>query len=271
MALSKDELVIDDSTDDAVLFPPGFGRGQEPRDWDEFPPEMMASPDEMSLIPRGEWSDRIKDLVRTGSQLSDIRNRADNGKMFVNLDQGQNGYCWAFSTGHCVVIDRAKMNQPFVRLNPTAVGAIVKKGRNEGGWCGLSLKFLRDVGIPDEKYWPGQSRDLKYDTSEMRANAAMHRVTEDWYDLARQDWSQRMTFDQVATCLLNRVPCALDFDWWGHSVCGMDLVEIEPGDFGIRILNSWLNWGANGTGVLRGSKALPNGAVAIRSSRATVQ
>jgi hypothetical protein len=44
----------------------------------------------------------------------------------------------------------------------------------------------------------------------------------------------------------------------------MDLEEVEPGSFGVRILNSWKNWGENGTAVLRGDKALPTNAVAPR-------
>jgi len=72
--------------------------------------------------------------------------------------------------------------------------------------------------------------------------------------------------------LLQRIPCALDFYWWSHSVAGLDPEEVEPGSFGIRIWNSWTDgWSENGTAVLRGDKALPNGAVATRGVPATAE
>ncbi len=78
-----------------------------------------------------------------------------------------------------------------------------------------------------------------------------------------------MTFDMVMSCLLGRIPCALDFNWWGHSVMGCDPVEVERNSFGIRIRNSWRDsWGDRGFSVLRGSKAIPNGAVGLRTTNA---
>jgi hypothetical protein len=64
------------------------------------------------------------------------------------------------------------------------------------------------------------------------------------------------------------IPCVGDFNWWGHSVCLLDVVEVEPGDFGIRILNSWSDqWGERGTSVLRGSKCRPDNAIATRTTK----
>ena len=61
------------------------------------------------------------------------------------------------------------------------------------------------------------------------------------------------------------LPVVVDLNWWGHSICAMDPVEVEPGSFGIRILNSWSDkWGDLGEAVLRGSKAHPDGSVAPR-------
>lgn len=269
MSIQPGELIIERNTNNDILYPKDCGRGQEPRDWKEFPPEMMASPDEMDLIPESEWSARIQEMEETKSRLSDIMMTMDNGKMFVNLDQGQNGYCWGHSTTHCVIFDRAVKNQPHVRLSATALCAILMNGQNQGAWCGKSLKGLRDIGVPTTQFWNGTSRDLSQVTPKLRENAALHKVTSDWYDLAKQEWSQEMTFNQIMTALLRRQPTAGDFNWWGHSVMLMDPVEIEPGDFGIRILNSWLNWGTNGTAVLRGSRARADGAVTVRSSKAT--
>ena len=258
-------FVIDDSTPTDVLFDSRFGRGAEPRDYKLDPPEMFAPPSEMPLIPRSEWSVRIKEKTRLGAHLSDVRNRAANGQPMPNLDQGSVGYCWAHSVVHTVMIARAVANQPYVPLSAYAVAAIIKGGRDEGGWCGLAAKFVREVGVPAQSFWPQGQRSLVLDTPTMRENAARHKVTEDWVDLTRPVWNNQLTFDQLATCLLAGVPCAVDFNWWGHSVCALDLVEVEANSFGIRILNSWANWGDNGTAVLVGSRAIPDGAIATRA------
>lgn len=252
-----DIIIDDDRKSDMYAFPPNTARGLIPRDYAVDPVEMFAAPDSMVLIPRSEWSDRIKEQEATKSRLSDIRT-------FTNLDQGQNGYCWSHSTVHAVMVQRQKANQPFEPLSAYGIAAIIKKGRNEGGWCGLSAKFAREVGVPSQKYWPQLDRSLAHDTALMRTDAATRKVTEDWVDLTREVYDQNLKFDQVASCLLQGVPCPVDFNWWAHSVCALDLVEVEPGSFGLRILNSWKDWGENGMGVLRGSKAIPDGALAIR-------
>ena len=97
---------------------------------------------------------------------------------------------------------------------------------------------------------------------------AKYKSDEDYFDMGRQVYDQYMTFAQVATCLLLNIPCALDFNWWGHSVCGLDLVEYSPSKFGILIWNSWGDaWGDRGEGLLRDGKEIPNGAVGVRTMR----
>jgi hypothetical protein len=256
------DYIIDDDNDD-LAFPGGVRYSLIPRDYSIYPPEMFAPPSDMQLIPRSEWGDRIKEKVAAQSQLSDLRN-------FQALDQNGQPYCWAYSTTSAVMLVRAVNNQPMVRLSAHAVGCKVMNFAQQGGWCGLSAKFHREVGCPSVEAWPEKSMSRANDRPETWADGALHKVTEDWVDLTRDVYDQNLTFDQVATCLLNNIPCAVDFNWWSHSVCAMDLVEVEAGSFGIRILNSWTEtWGEKGTSVLRGSKAIPDGAVAIRVTGAS--
>jgi len=261
------ELILDDSTPSSVLFPRTHARGAIPRDYATDPVEMFAPPTDMPLIPRSEWSARIKEQKENKSRLSDVRNRGNNGSAVPSLDQGQVGYCWAHSTTHATMIVRMLMGLPYVPLSAYAVAATIKNGRDEGGWCGLSAKFLREKGVPAQSFWPQGDRNYaKYQSNQaVWDNAKLHRTTEDWVDLTRQVYDQSLTFDQLATCLLMGTPCAVDLNWWGHSVCALDLEEVEPNSFGIRIWNSWGDgWSENGTGILRGNKAVPDGAVALR-------
>lgn len=272
MSLRPGELLIEHNTPSVLILPPGKGRGCVPRDFAIDPPEMFDPPSGMPLIPRSEWSARIREMEATQSRLSDLRLRGNGGQAIPSLDQGSVGYCWAHSTTHCAILTRVLANQPCVPLSAYAVAATIKSGADEGGWCGLSAKFLRERGVPSQAIWPQGDRNYrKYDRPETWENAALHRTTEEWVDLTRDVYDQGLTFDQVMTCLLSRIPVAVDFNWWSHSVCALDPVEVEPGSFGIRIWNSWGDsWSDRGMGVLRGQKAVPDGAVAIRTSRPSV-
>jgi len=260
------EIIIDDSTSNDVIFDKRFGRGLVPRDLSVDPPAMFAPPSEITLIPRSEWSARIKEMEATKSRLSDLRDIGNFGQPIPSINQGQSNYCWAHSTTSATIMTRAVNNQPYVPLSAFAVAATIKRGANEGGWCGLSAKFAREKGIPSTQFWPqGKFNYRDYDKPEVWANAALHRTTEDYVDLTREVYDQNIAYDLVMSCLFVRIACALDFNHWSHSVMGADPVEIEPGSFGIRIWNSWGDeWSERGMGILRDSKAIPDGAIAIR-------
>lgn len=268
------EMVIDDSNFESVIgeMVDGEykGHGLVPRDLANYPKEMFAPPSDLVLIPRSEWSDRIKEMEQAESRTSDILLRGG----VPSLDQGQAPYCWAHSTVGCVQAVRAINNQPYVPLSAFAVAATIKKGAQEGGWAGLSAKFIRERGVPSQQLWPqGNSNYRQFDKPTVWENAALHKTMEDWVDLTREVYDQNLGFDQLATCLLLNIPCATDWNFWSHSTMSCDLVEVEAGDFGVRIRNSWgPNWptqGAGGFGILRGAKCIPDGALAIRASGAS--
>ena len=132
------------------------GYGLIPRDFNQYPDDYLGPPSEIDVIPTNEWSDRIKEKEATKSRLSDIRGD------IPSLDQGQAGYCWAHSTAHCLTLLRAINNQPYVPLSAYSVAAIIKNGRDEGGWCGLSLKFMKETGIATQASWPQGNRSTSF-------------------------------------------------------------------------------------------------------------
>jgi hypothetical protein len=242
------------------------GHGLIPRDYSIYPAEMFDAPRDMKLIPRSEWQARIQEQEARKSRISDILLSGDDGKPIPSLDQGPNGYCWGHSTGGCIQAVRAINGQPYVPLSCYMVCAIIKKGRNEGGWCGLSAKFMREIGICSQKTWPQGDRNTARDTPAVREEAAKYRVHEEWVDLSRDVYDQNLSMDMVVTCLLMNIPVAGDFNWWAHSVLLCDAVWVD-GAIAIRFRNSWGDgYGNKGFGVLQGSKAVTNGAVAIRVS-----
>lgn len=249
------------------------GRGHDPDQVQPgiFRPLFGDAPGQLKIIPRNEWDARIDEQERTQSSLWHIRQYAANGQQMPTLDQNGQGYCWAYSTTRCAMYLRALMNQPYKRLSAHAIGCMVKGFRDEGGWCGLSAKFLRERGVPSVDLWPEKSMSRSNDRSEVWTNASGNIITEDWVDAASAVYDQNLTFDQMATCLLLNIPCALDFNWWGHSVCGTRLHRIEAGSYGPGIDNSWTDgWEKLGYAILSGNKGRPDGAVALRAMNASL-
>lgn len=238
-----------------------------PRDYDKDPVLMGDSPNGLKLYDDSEW-DAVYDACMAQELLLYHQFLRGDKPAFVNLDQNGDGYCWAYSTGGAMMLDRLKQNLPPIRLNPHATAAIIKRGRDEGGVCGESLKWAREFGYAVEGTGPGQwplhSRNLKYDTPELRAQMALHKASEDWYDLGKSIYDQVLTKRQIITLGLSAAPMALDYNRFSHSMCGVCVVRIEPGYWGPMVLQSWKGWGYHGLGIL--ADMWPDNAVAIRST-----
>lgn len=268
-------LVIDHATPSDVIYAPVIdgepkGHGLVKRNYATYPVAMFAPPSEIPLIPRSEWDARIDEQEAKQSSLEHLRlSSGPGGGHIPSLDQNGQGFCWAYSTTMCVMLLRAIMNQPYVRLSAHAVGCKVKNFRDEGGWCGLSAKFHREVGCPSVSFWQEKSMSRANDRPETWANAAGHKVVEDWVDAASPVYDQNLTVDQLASLLLSNIPCAVDYDEWGHSICALRWVRIEAGSYGPKILNSWTDqWGDRGMAVIQRGWTV-DGAVGLRTTGAT--
>lgn len=259
--------LVDDNAPAYILFPNNYARGYVQRDFSITPPDTFAPPSDMQEIPESEWDARFDEQEQQGSSLQHIRMRSGpNGGHIPSLDQNGQGYCWAYSSTMAVMLARAAAGLPYKRLSAHGVACKVKGFRDEGGWCGLSAKFIRETGVPDIGAWPEKSMSRSNDRPETWANAAKYKTTEEWVDLALQPYDQNLTLSQLATSLFNNCPSPVDFSWWGHSVCGTRWVRVERGSWGLLILNSWTdNWGEKGFQVLRGDKMKPMGALSIRT------
>lgn len=265
--MAKKPLVIDDDYPDTdSLFLPA--RGCVPRDWKAQPVKMAALP--TKTIPRTEWSARIKERQERKQGLGFIRRRGNFGKKIPSLQQGSYGYCWSHSGVSAHMVCRARDNQPYVPLSAFAIAATIKGGRNQGGWGAEALAFQEAKGVPSQKFWPQGNASLSLGTKECWKDAAQRKVTESWMDVDLPVWGRKMGFEQVVTLLLMDNPGIGDFNWWGHSVCLLDVVEVEANSFGIEIWNSWGDeWGDDGIAILRGEKAVPDAASFIQTVTAS--
>lgn len=274
-----------------------MARGLIPRNFKTHPQGYLpkAPPFDLPLIPRSEWAERIAEMEATKSRLSDIRMKAGpNGGMIPSRDQNGRGYCWQHSGVSALLLLRAFANLPYADLSAYAPACLEKKYRDEGGWGAEGLRMLQTLGVPTSEFWPQRAVSSKYDTPEMRANAALHKPVEDWADMNAAEYDRNLTFDQNMTLLLSRLPSIVDFNWWSHSVCGADPVNLKTATlrdpdsgkkagpkllslmldssdgYGIRIWNSWGDsWSEQGMGVLSGSKCIPDGSVGARTPLAS--
>lgn len=161
--------------------------------------------------------------------------------------------CWCHSGVSAHLICRALMNEPYADLSAFAIGAMVKNWRNEGGWGSEGIEFQASRGCPTSQFWPQKSMDRVNDNPKTWENAAKHKYVT-WRDLDPNNMKA-----QLVTSLLLGRPVVVDYAWWSHSVCAIDLVNLNP--FQIRIWNSWSDsWSERGTGLLEGNKAIPESA-----------
>lgn len=241
---------------------------------------------------RVELADRC-----TWRRVRELR-REDYSGIVLNVGvEGEHSYvaegvgvsnCWIHGPTNAARLCRARDNQPYVQLSATCAGAQIKNFRREGGWGEEGIRFLAENGTCSVEFWPENSFNRSHLTDEMKANMRLHRVTE-WDDLPQRN------LDALHTYGFLRIPVAVGYNWWGHEVCYCDPVETgvsevrtDTGKLSLtydqkyidllmalagfgdsfldgRIWNSWSDdWGTNGMGILRGSKLLPDDAVAPR-------
>lgn len=266
--------ILDEFTDFNDLFlegsPTPVRGGHDPS---QYVPDMMAAPLGMKTIPESECDARYDEQEATQSSLEHLYLRDWQGEC---LDQNGQGYCWYYSTTSAVMLKRVAAHLPFARLNPHPGASMEKGGRDEGGWCGLSLARIRKEGLCEEGTGPGQipahsfgrKTNELYMTDAVRAVREKYIVTDDWYDLGKPAYSQALKDAQKWTCLFNNNPVPTDRNIWGHSTADIRRVRIERGSWGYLTLNSWLRWGRRGLAVMRGNYYKADGAVSVVNTRA---
>lgn len=270
------EYIINDENFRARAVPPrGRGRGYwkkaKAREGFRHRDHALQKQDvEIKIPPRELWPELCAEQKANKSNLADRW----IGEV---LDQGNRGYCWTHSGAHCIMALQRAANMPYRRLSAYAVACKIMNFRDRGGWGALGLEFMTEHGIPDVDAWPERSVDRSLDNPATWENAKRNRVVEGWVDLDYVHPADAdMTDEQVCGLLAMCHPVIGDFNWWGHSVGLLALLDLkpqlkqqglyDPNRWGKKLPNSWgPTWGENGWGVLTGQKAITDGASTPRA------
>lgn len=277
----SNQFVIGDDNFESVMSPVIAGRrmgmGYVPRDFERQPFGSISAappinPDDMILIDMELWPELIAEQDAKKTSLHWLRKTANHGGPIDALDQGQFGDCWAFSVTQCIQLARAIANMPHIPLSGTSL-AVGIQGMKEGGWCGLSLDGAAKRGVVPQSLWPQHNKAAKFNTAAAWEAAKDFRTGEAWVDISVPVYNRALSRQQLGSCLLAGLPCAGDYNWQGHSLCLVRLVDVyqnrKATDFsryGIGNFNSWTNdYGDNGEAIYKDSKAWPDGAICLRT------
>jgi hypothetical protein len=239
-----------------------FGHGYVPRDYVKQPEgsiECCAPLPTDLLIPRSEWPRLIKLQDENQSSPYHLRQRAK----IRTKSQASTPFCWAFGSVACLQVAIVASGLDHVELSPTMVACLATGYKLRGGNTFDAIPIMHETGVCSTKLWPLNQVNRRYDTPEMRADAAGRRLAE-WFELKPN------RFDYAASALLLGFPVILGLAWWGHMIAGLKLVQTKRGGFGILIENSHgESYGDLGLAVLEESRATAFDQAAVRCNFAT--
>lgn len=263
--------------DDNSYIDPGFGSmstGLVPRDMKSFPMGAFAPPMKVPPLSDKEIRERIRERKATRSTNLDIRNRGMYGQMIPSLNQNDPmrprhwGYCWYYASVTAMLLLRAKMNQPYIKLSAFGGAYTMKRGQNEGGWGAQSMQDLSEGRHGALLYgdWPDFDTRMRSSTDACWQNALNYQFTEGFCELEAPIYDQDLTMAQKNSILGAGGVTIDDLMWMGHCMPCIDIDEVYPdGPFKYAYWNSWgdgrIADHENGILWITGKRAVPDNSV----------
>ena len=255
-------LIIDDENWNQFCDPMDGRCATISRDYAKVPYGSIPGipPRTVKTIPMEEWPDRIADKARDKSTLKHIWVDSPIGVW----NQGQVGYCHAFSAAMLVALKRAQQGLPFVSLSASSVGGPVTGWRNAGAYIHDDLDQIVEFGVSSTDFVPMLTTNQRDAKPGWKENALLHRVSE-FTDVKPRN------FLEHGSLLLENHPVGVGLNYWRHAVTDLVLLDLYPKKkaidwtrYGIDFLNSWdKSWGDGGFGIRTGNKALADAIYAL--------
>lgn len=200
----------------------------------------------------------------TDAELKDFLNVCNKEKRFPKYhqetmevlktwNQGNLGYCWAFSATACVMGVRQVEGQSYVELAPESLGWLVG-WRNRGFFMDQTLIGIRERGIAPRAMVPRLSIDPNQFADGWQSEALKYRVVE-WWDFPVN--AAAGTIIRKAALLLSAGrPGYAGYNWWGHAVEVVGLVWDETKPYNV----IWEIQNSHRDGVIQlvGERAIPS-------------
>jgi hypothetical protein len=191
------------------------------------PPYSASFP----VFPRSDWSAMIKEQKERKRRISDFQ-------YFAPHDQDGLPTCWANGPAHAGTTMRVIQGLPLIYWSACSAAVPISGGHSGGDEWDAGMYFQK-YGAAPQDLWANNdtSRSLNSDNRIVAARSRYMMVM-----VFRLN-----SFDEFASAALMDPPMtfAVAFNWWSHVISGGDLVEIEPGSFGMMYRNNWGSWGDN--------------------------
>lgn len=236
-----------DVFDDTFRFDPNLDQGTGYIDRDYSEDGMNAYPFCSAQNIKSYTHDELLEIIaEKTAKKTWIRDKCDRVGSKVK-NQSRSNYCWKHAPIRGAECNYVMQGGVAHTLSAFWGAAIIKNGRNQGGWGLQAIKFMVENGAPLESFH--KPMDFSVDRRpEVVENAKLHQIT-GWEDVDPDD--QYAIFTRIAM----DIPVTLGIPAMGHEMLGTFLVVIN-GRIYVGCDNSWgENDGVNGRRVCTGRNA----------------
>jgi hypothetical protein len=209
-------------------------RGVTPRTYGYgMVPGVPAAHLYVKKIPRAEWPERIRDRAK---KTLFINTRG----ILPSHDQDGHSDCWAQAPVRAVeIVNLLQRRRPHL-LSVESIVVPIDGARDRGGNVEDAILQLVNYGACNQDLWPANKLFQSAADPRWKANRAENKIIR-FVDL--QDYDDQISF------ALHDLPAACVIPWMNHAMCSLDPVQIGRNAFGLRMDNSWGDWGDQGTKV----------------------
>lgn len=185
-------------------------------------------------IDRSEWPERIRD--RVARRLFE-RTRP----VLPSHDQNGHSSCWVQAPVRATEIANFLQGRTPHLLSVESVLIPIDGKRDRGGNPEEAIIQLQEYGACHQNLWPANDFNKRHADPLWETDREKNKIIR-FVDL--RDYDDQISF------ALHDLPHVVALEWWGHAVTGLDPELIGSREVGLRIDNSWGDWGDRGTKIL---------------------